>query len=71
MYPNAITDKTEKKSSIYKLESNTDLALKIDSWNIEFSNFYIQTFIGNIAISIPLGRNSSWKTLDNSLNLLD
>ena len=59
MYPNAITDKTGKKSSTYKLESNTDLALKIDSWNIEFSNFYIQTFIGNIAISIPLGRNSS------------
>jgi hypothetical protein len=58
MYPNAITDKTEKKSSIYKLKSNTDLALKIDSWNIEFPNFYIQTFIGNIAISIPLGRNS-------------
>ena len=31
MYPNAITDKTGKKSSTYKLESNTDLALKIDS----------------------------------------
>ena len=59
MYPNAITEKTGKKSSIYKLESYTDPVSNIDSWNIEFSNFYIQTFIGNIAISIPLGRNSS------------
>ena len=71
MYPNAITDKTGKKSSTYKLESNTDSASNIDSWNIEFSNFYIQMFIGNNAISIPLDRNSFWKPLDNSLNLLD
>jgi len=45
MYPNVITEITGKKSSTYKLESNTDPASNIDSWNIEFSNFYIQTFI--------------------------
>ena len=71
MYPNAITDKTGKKSSTYKLESNTDSASNIDLWNIEFSNFYIHTFIWNTAISIPLNLNSFWKPLDNSLNLLD
>ena len=41
MYPNAITERTGKKSSTYKLESNADPASNIDSWNIEFSNFYI------------------------------
>ena len=30
MYPNVITDKTGKKSSIYKLESNTESLLNID-----------------------------------------
>jgi hypothetical protein len=30
MYPNAITDKMGKKSSTYKLESNTDSASNID-----------------------------------------
>ena len=59
MYPNAITERTGKKSSTNKLESNTDSESNIDSSNIEFSNFYIQTFIGNHAISIPLDRNSS------------
>ena len=58
MYPNAITDKTGKKSSTYKLESNIDSVSNIDSWSIGFSNFYIQTFIGNNAISIPLDRYS-------------
>ena len=58
MYPNAITDKTGKKSSTYKLESNTDPASNIDSWNIVFSSFYIQSFIWNNAISIPLDRYS-------------
>mgnify|MGYP006167881409 CR=1 FL=1 len=58
MYPNAITEKTGKKSSTYKLESNTDSVSNIDSRNIEFSSFYIQTFNWNIAISIPLDRYS-------------
>lgn len=58
MYPNVITDKTGKKSSIYKLESNTESLSNIDLWNIEFSSFYIETFIWNTAIFIPLDRNS-------------
>ena len=58
MYPNAITDKTGKKSSIYKLESNTNPVSNIDLRNIEFSIFYIQTFIWSNAISIPLDRYS-------------
>ena len=58
MYPNAITEKTGIKSSTYKLESNTDPVSNIDLRNIEFSSFYIQTFIWNTAISIPLNRYS-------------
>ena len=58
MYPYAITEKTGIKSSTYKLESNTDPVSNIDSRNIEFSSFYIQTFIWNNAISIPLDRYS-------------
>ena len=58
MYPNAITEKTGIKSSTYKLESKTDPVSNIDSRNIEFSCFYIQTFIWNNAISIPLDRYS-------------
>ena len=57
MYPNAITERTGKKSSTNKPDSNTDLASNVDSWNIEFSNLYFQTFTGNNAISMPLNRN--------------
>ena len=38
MYPNAITEKTGKKSSTNKTDPNTDPASNVDSWNIEFSN---------------------------------
>jgi hypothetical protein len=38
MYPNAITERTGKKSSINKPDPNTDPASNVDSWNIEFSN---------------------------------
>ena len=58
MYPNAITEKMGKKSSTYKLESNTNPVSNIDLRNIEFSIFYIQTFIWSNAISIPLDRYS-------------
>jgi hypothetical protein len=58
MYPNAITEKMGKKSSTYKLESNTNPVSNIDLRNIEFSSFYIQTFIWSNAISIPLDRYS-------------
>jgi hypothetical protein len=59
MYPNAITERTGKKSSTSKLESNTDSAPNIDSSIIGFSNISIQTFIERNAISMPLDRNNS------------
>ena len=57
MYPNAITERTGKKSSINKPDPNTDPASNIDSWNIEFSNLSFQTFIVNVAIPMPLNRS--------------
>jgi len=38
MYPNAITERTGKKSSTSKRDSNIDPALNIDSCSICFSN---------------------------------
>jgi len=57
MCPNAITERTGKKSSKNKPDPNTDPASNADSWNIEFSNLYFQMFIGNIAIPMPLNRS--------------
>jgi hypothetical protein len=37
MYPNAIAERTGKKSSTNKPEPNIDPASNIDSWNISFS----------------------------------
>ena len=59
MYPNAITERTGKKSSTNKPDPNTDPASNVDSWNIEFSNLYFQTFIEKYAISMPLYRSIS------------
>ena len=57
MYPNTITERMGKKSSTNKPDPNTDPASNVDSWNIEFSNLQFQTFIGNIAIPMPLNRS--------------
>ena len=57
MYPNTITERTGKKSSTKKADPNTDPASSVGSWNMEFSNLQFQTFIGNVAIYMPLNRS--------------
>ena len=60
MYPNEITERTDKKSSTNKRDSNIDSVLNIDSWNIGFSNLNSRRLWEINSVSrMPYDRNIS------------